>query len=518
MGIWCKVRDVHVPDRTYTETSQKTPHMKRRHFLGIAGVLLAGTAGGLCKAQAQEPTALDFYRLGITALRRGLRFENAAKNLEQAVKLSPERAEYQLALGCAYASRAASLASAAEQIPTYQSFHQEYPARLKAWQDAQKNPKSSDYNTPTPFERILKTPDDEQPFTLSADEAAQAVKTLAAQAVAAFDKGVVLCDKSNTETRADAQNIRAWGIALLRKYKLVRDQTLPSLAHQQILDAWTNCIALVPDNASYWQARGAARFPLFMRDDNTDTSAHAEPKADEYAEGISDFQHALSLRPKNFDVLYQLSLVMASRDEAASLEYLKKAVALKPSNAVLGYYLGERLLIQAKKTTDVSAKKALQTAALGVVEQAATARQMVAEKVVLPVPENLQAAWNFNEAYANNQDYRVVLRVVVEVKDIVEDSKDTEAQMAWVRCMLRVGLSETDNYQAARAEGSTASEAKSAQYLRYTIGASAYGLGVALADLIKNRFKGDATFARFLSDAQATLKAIKKTDDALSSR
>ena len=457
------------------------------------------TIAGLCLGAAvprpiyaQSPlTAEDFYRLGVTALRRGVRFENAVANLQNAVRLSPERADFQTALGCACASRAASLASAAEKISLYQTLQTEYLADLAKWQTAQKTGQTAETAAaPRPVAPVLRTPDDGLPFLLSDEEAARTVKTLAAAARAAFDAGSARC-KSDGE-KSSAAFVRGWGTALLRKYKTVRDQ-MPELSHQKVVDAFSVCIALAPENAAAYHARGASRFPLFMRDDNTETSAHAEPKADEYADGIADLARVLSFKAKNFDVLYQLSLATETRDETASLAYLRKAVALKPENAILNYYLAKRLLLAAAKMPDKEAQP-LRNAALTITEQAARARQMQAERIVLPVPPELLAAWNYNEVYANNQDYRVVLFLAVAVRDYLESVKNPDEILRWAKALVQVGESETGNYEAAAKEGSTDAEARSAQRLRCGIGASAYGLGVGFAERIKDNFKNDPAF------------------------
>ena len=467
-------------------------------------------AGSLHRANAQAgPTAEDFYRLGVTALRRGVRFENAVANLQNAVRLSPERADFRMTLGSAYASRAASVASAAEHINLYKTLQAKYLSDLAKWQTAQKTGQTAETAAaPRPVAPVLRTPDDGLPFLLSDEEAARTVKAQAAFALAAFDAGDARC-KSDAE-KSNAAFVRGWGTALLRKYKTVRDQ-LPELSHQKVVDAFSACIALAPESAAAYHARGASRVPLFMRDDNTDTSAHAEPKADEYAEGISDLTRALSFKAKNFDVLYQLSLATEARDEAASLAYLRKAVALKPENAILNYYLAKRLLLAAAKMPDKEAQP-LRNTALLVVEQATRARQMQAERVVLPVPPELLAAWNTNEVYANNQDYRVVLFLAVAVRDFLEDVKNPDEVLRWAKALVHVGESETGNYEAAAKEGSTDAEARSAQCLRYGIGASAYGLGVGFAERIKDNFKNDPVFTRFLRDAQASYKTVKQVE------
>ena len=232
-------------------------------FLLVAGnARLAATAAVVDLPPAAKPTisldlsAAQHYEAATRNLRAGRSFERAAEQLREAVRQEPHNYRYPLALGCAYASRAASLAYAAEFARRLADDQQTYPQRLAEWQKAQQKP--DDYlatfprpEPPAPF--ALYTRDDNRPFSMTPDQVQAAFDARSKDGAAAWEKAVSLT-KTDQE-RAEAQYVRGWGLIVLEMYRSIPQfgtVRVPEEARKS-LEAATR---LDPENALYWQGLG----------------------------------------------------------------------------------------------------------------------------------------------------------------------------------------------------------------------------------------------------------------------
>ncbi len=201
-------------------------------------------------------SATEYYDLAVAKLRRRRNFERAILELREAVKQEPENRTYQIALGCAFAGRAASLGNAASYVNMFARDQGKFKQRLAAWETAQKDRSSSLYRKPRPLPPVLRTKDDKKPFTLTSDEAAKRFTPLALAAVAAWDKSLTLA-KTDDE-RAEAQWYRGWGIRLLhgfgKWFGVNKIKDVPVLA--QATKAFETANELAPNDARYWQSLG----------------------------------------------------------------------------------------------------------------------------------------------------------------------------------------------------------------------------------------------------------------------
>jgi hypothetical protein len=213
---------------------------------------------------------------GIRLLRRGLRFERAGEYLALAAEKEPRNPTHQLALGCAYASRAASLAHAAGfanlLIEERAGFHE----KVREWEQMRDDLRAEDPLTfdvaqyeksrPTlPPLREFRIKDDNQPYRLTPEQAERRLNELTVKALAAWGRGIEL--STSPEEKARAYYIQGWGMRVLGAYLLIPEyegvpglpfevKDLPSEA--QIQSAFEKAVAAVPENPLYWQAKADA--------------------------------------------------------------------------------------------------------------------------------------------------------------------------------------------------------------------------------------------------------------------
>jgi hypothetical protein len=188
-----------------------------------AGATPIGKGAQLRPQSSAEPGAhaQEHHEAGRRNLRAGRWFERAAREFQQAVDKEPNNYAHHLGLGCALASRAASIAYAAQFTEELAKERRDYPKELAAWERAQKDPASDGYGDPRPEPpriRAFPTKDDNRPFTLTPKQARARYKELADQANSAWEKAAALA-KTDAE-RAETEYVRGWGRLILKQYDL----------------------------------------------------------------------------------------------------------------------------------------------------------------------------------------------------------------------------------------------------------------------------------------------------------
>ena len=149
------------------------------------------------------------FQFGTYLLRSGRNFPRSIQVLEIAAKKQTNHVDYQLALGCAYASRFASVAEAARQAENIAFNEKNYPKRREAWEAGQKDPQSPLYEKPAPaVPQARVTPDDARPFALSPKKTRAELIRLAQKSVAAFDAANKLIPTLSSEKQAEAEYVR----------------------------------------------------------------------------------------------------------------------------------------------------------------------------------------------------------------------------------------------------------------------------------------------------------------------
>ena len=336
-------------------------------------------------AAKDEPSAALLYGQGVRMIKEGRTYEKAAAHFARACDMERGNAAHQIALGCAYASRAASLAWAAafgEQLPLEMAAYQEVVAWLvqkeaetrqkfkdgKATEDDIKKMEEGlaayKENLKPPTVQTISIKDDKAPYKLSRPELAAQLTELNQKALAAWEKAVTL--SQTPDEKANALYVRGWGMRVLQTYLsdeshwrfyLTSDATRPSqfryyrakpvpLAFQgvptnvQIKAVLDEAVLLAPQNALYRQAQ--ADFLAFNETGNPDekttelyrTAAALNPKSANLWNRIYDRETAYRYGEK------QSIAPLALAD-------LHNAQARDKSNAYYGYEEAGRVLTSA---------------------------------------------------------------------------------------------------------------------------------------------------------------------------
>lgn len=326
-------------------------------FMWVWDVPLAGAApseevrAGAPAVVSRRPAA-EYYHYATDHLKRGRWFERAAKQLAEAVRQEPNNYRYHNALGCAWASRAASLGYAASFAQALAAQRGSYAQRLAAWKEAQNDPDSDLFDTlrPAPIPPFaLRTKDDGRLFTLTQTQSDARIKELEKQARASWDRALV-CAKTPDE-QAEVYYHRGWGLWLPQRCRgdVLRFLTatageseplVPEAVPKETQEALAKATDLAPDVAAYCQSLG-------------DVLAHDRPKA------RTAYRRSLALDRRNATLWYRLyrwnvdkplsfpdengneatPAPIAPPDKTRPLEDLEEAVRADPLNAFPLYQL-----------------------------------------------------------------------------------------------------------------------------------------------------------------------------------
>jgi tetratricopeptide (TPR) repeat protein len=242
---------------------------------------------------AKRASAAENFEYATHHLTRGQWFERAAGQLRAAARSEPDNGRYRLALGCALASRAASLAYTATFVQAADAYRRSYPERLAAWEAAKKewdarltpspddpdgkydegDPRDPGERPEPPPPLLLRTKDDNQRFRLTPAQAKARVAALAAEAKAEWEKAEALA--ATPDERAEAQHVRGWGLWLLARNEKnfltgldgkddgesATAANLRAKVPDEVRALLQAATEAAPENARYWQALGDALLP-----------------------------------------------------------------------------------------------------------------------------------------------------------------------------------------------------------------------------------------------------------------
>jgi tetratricopeptide (TPR) repeat protein len=242
-----------------------------------------------------------------------------------------EQAKYHVALGCAFADRAASLAQATYDRQQFATDQAKYREWLAFWEAAQKDRNSPTYGNPRPEPPTLLTKDDHLPFVLTRGEASSQFKTLVKDAITEWETALSL-SKTPPE-RAEIDYVQGWGQELLRVYgESAQWKDLPDAAENTrlILEA----TKLSPKNPLYWQSLG---------DMHMDISIGLKQGRDK-PNALLAYRQALSLKKTNANLWYRVYDMCKQDDLEQAKEALHKAAQADPDNAYPSYRLAGLLL------------------------------------------------------------------------------------------------------------------------------------------------------------------------------
>ena len=275
--------------------------------------------------------AETLYAIGVRMLREGRTYEKAAEAFVLAAQKDPGNPAHPIGVGCAYASRAASLCYAFRFSQMLRQEQADYPKKLQKWEAGRESFEKEKAADPEgmgtmnyddgkpkiPPPRDFSTKDDNAPFALTPAQTSVRVSGLCQKARQAWKVGIGLC--KTPQEKAEALYVQGWGLRILHDYavflaeenpsnpfaddssdsddgsggdratKPTPEKTLPFVPTlADAIAAEKEAIRLAPENALYQQALGD-----FLWDTNK-------------KEALAAYEAAVALAPKNPNLLYLL--------------------------------------------------------------------------------------------------------------------------------------------------------------------------------------------------------------------
>jgi hypothetical protein len=440
----------------------------------VASLVLCGVAGDCRNAASGQPLAQaefdgwktpSLYQYGTDLLKRGRNFDRAILALTLAAQREPANVDYQLALGCGYASRFASIGFAVRQAESFSTEWRNYENLKAEWDKAQQDSGDPLFGkSAPPIPTRPTTPDDNRAFGMSRDAVAPILRDLGRKCLAAFDEAHRLVEALSSEKRCEVEFTRGWGLSLVRRFGkgVVEDRPkrtvkAPSatdtmddhlyLEQVEVSDCFRRCTEEDPKNADYWQSLGLSLVPRVADAGNEGTyavSANGSPihTARDTEEAAEAFRRALLLKPKEFDLLYQAAHVAAGSNAAQAEGYLERATQRIGSNAVLWYLLADMRYRQADGL-EKKAAAALQAKALAAVEAGNRAPRYAAVPFALPVPPLLRRAWDYSRLYGLGEDAYTVMTVCMQIREVAKQQiaeGDSAGTMRGMAASMAMGL------------------------------------------------------------------------------
>ncbi len=422
----------------------------------------APTARESPKTSKSLPTAEDWYDSSVSLLKQGQQFNRAATQLRKAIALQ-EQTQYHVALGCALASRAASLAQATDDRQQFAIDQAKYQEWLKAWDVAQKDQNSPDFGRPRPKPPTLLTKDDGLPFVMTREEALLQFRTLSENALAEWETASSLAKK--TQDRAEIDYVCGWGRELLRVYGNIANwKDLPDATEniRLLLEATT----LAPKNPLYWQSLGDMRIDLSANL----IGAKEKPAA------LLAYRQALKLKKTNANLCYRIYDLCKQVDREQAQEAIRQAAQTDSDNAYPAYRLAGLLFYEtpfgdySKEITrlardrspthedrlpaignrilaspDYAQTRRMGESALALVEQGNRATHYMPPIYAPPFPALLKAAWGLRDAryyFDNTTDIRDWHTISVSVGGYIRvmvQQGDKEAAVHAAHVLIEMG-------------------------------------------------------------------------------
>jgi hypothetical protein len=206
----------------------------------------------------EETSPVTHYEQATNMLRRGQRYEEAARKLRLAIEKEPSNYRYHLALGCAYVGRVASLVQAMNKIPANARNQAKYTKWRKEWENERQNSVGATSGLAAPaLPPTLVTADDNLPFQMTEEEAATRVNGLVKQAFHAYDTAKTA--SATPAERAETEWFRSSIIVVLRRVlttssplqtKIWRD-IAPKLTFKATTESMERCVTYDPQNPTY---------------------------------------------------------------------------------------------------------------------------------------------------------------------------------------------------------------------------------------------------------------------------
>ena len=379
----------------------------RRRFCLFLGASLANLAHA-APAQTRRAAETD-YAAAVHLLQAGRNYAKAIAALERCVQANPQNAGYNVALGCAYAARFASVCVALQNVPKLSGQYQRYLNAKKHWDKAQTDPANPDYGVAPPeVPQAPITPDDAAPLalvhktmplgdteeytdTIAAPHVLSEMRALMQKSAASFDAAHRLAQSLPSEMQAAVEYERGSGLFLLWLCGQKSRVAVP-FAPETIAEAFFVCTAKKPDNPDHWHALGLGLVPTYAANREASQNPALYSAAVRRA-SLAAFDRALALNPDpnlRLQSVFVLNQTLSYPDHILRLEQ----AGLKRS-AVWWQIIALTHFAHAAQEKDTLASTAWRKgfAALG---KAGRTANFDVPPFALPAPKILRAAWNLH--------------------------------------------------------------------------------------------------------------------------
>ena len=464
---------------------------------GISLMVLAAFSPVLLRAQEAKSkpevtseSAISPYERASRLVQSGRNLEAAIKTLSSAVEKEPDNAEFRMTLGCAYASRLASVSYVSYNAEIAAAAQEAFKRRLKVWRLMQSEPEMPLFGLPEPVSpQASITPDDGRVFTADKEKRNEIRADLARKALLHLRKSVLLSAGLTPKTRAKIDFACGWGMLLLYRNakdllkmeansptekgaKTVVSKSAPlelksdpakiltvlkrdeaTLYQDEIVACFKNCADFDKKKSEYPQSLAFAYAPDFLIDSVSFSgdSELGQSKINRIAEAIQAMRQALTIRKQDPDLLFQASLIASIDSPEDSLDFMRRLTLRQNQNSLPFYFLADAYLKSAEKLTGKAIAKA-EDAAISALEEGFRAPDYRCTPLACPLPPLLRAAWAYRQSYGFGYDAHCLDSVFSDMKPAVDRmklSKEGERLMRLSVGIMEMGLKALHNYAGA---------------------------------------------------------------------
>lgn len=477
------------------------------------------------------------YNFATSKLKDGRGLLKAIEALEIASKRDPKSLDTQIALGCAYSSRYASVAMARKQSQRYPNESAYYESRKKKWDEAHAATDQPGSQRPPPIKPPApSTPDDDALFTLQDDQAIVCLRKLGNSAQNAFSEAVHLAEDVGKSTGSDTAKVkdrdalertnlaRGWGLLLIKRFgkDIVQDtppdpksksvQEILYIPDDDIIASFRRLTEIHPDEAVGWYSLAVALAPKCLSlEEGFGGIAYGQTfeKSDRLKSARDAITHSLSLKPNDFQALYTAGLLYRPTDIEAAIRFLERAADRSGDNAVLRYQVADLLFEQAETAKDQKRSR-VESSAWEAVERGNKARRYSSVRLKFPAPPFLHRAWESAAPYGLRDDYvvrqvGVYLNEIAKAADAAGDDatllKSATAQIAMSLKVLEASQGEDLDYRDTTAR--TVYGARRALAVTFIVGPY-----VEVRNA--NKYRADARKERFLVKNAALAQQMRE--------